>query len=281
MIKGASLTHPNSPTKNCWQFSFATLSKLPSLIRLLLLSIIAAYLCYSTTSKTPMFYDLRFIHLMIIGLILMSADSSPTPLPGSKISKIVQSAKSAPPSDEAWAYMLGLLVETNPDWRTSTNEVVKVSELPSWDTTCFIEFCFQAKFLKAVWRAIDQPDGYLAVDISFMHDRGPLDESLLDKEHATRYSREVAGVEQKQESRLAEVMEKIEWPFPLNMLWDRDWLDHPQTPLTVRYFYNAQLTGDHKYFVYMLTWMSPSDTAVPSQLLFQEVVGLKLPWLKK
>ncbi|KAJ3971288.1 hypothetical protein EV361DRAFT_949812 [Lentinula raphanica] len=103
-----------------------------------------------------MFYDLRFIHLMIIGLILMSADSSPTPLPGSKISKIVQSAKSAPPSDEAWAYMLGQLVETNPDWGTSTNEVVK------------------AKFLKAVARAIDQPDGYLAVDISFMHDRGPL-----------------------------------------------------------------------------------------------------------
>ncbi|KAJ3774015.1 hypothetical protein FB446DRAFT_730461 [Lentinula raphanica] len=210
-----------------------------------------------------MFYDLRFIHLMIIGLILMSADSSPTPLPGSEISKIVQSAKSAPPSDEAWAYMLGRLVKTNPAWGTSTDEAVK------------------ARFLKAVWRAIDQPDGYLAVDISFMHDRGPLDESLLDKEHATRYSREVAGVEQKQESRLAKVMEEIEWPFPLNMFWDRDWLDHPQTPLTVRYFYNAQLTGDHKYFVYMLTWISPGNTAVPSQLLFQEVVGIKLPWLKK
>ncbi|KAJ3752816.1 hypothetical protein EV360DRAFT_88377 [Lentinula raphanica] len=198
-----------------------------------------------------MFYDLRFIHLMIIGLILMSADSSPTPLPGSEISKIVanrkdglssaQSAKSAPPSDEAWAYMLGLLVKANPAWGTSTDEVVK------------------AKFSRELARAIDQP-GYLAVDISFMHDRGPLDESLLDKEHATRYSREVAGVEQKQESRLAKVMEKINWPFPLHMLWDRDWLDHPQTPLTVRYFYNAKLTGDHKTTAVPIVDLLPSST---------------------
>ncbi|KAJ3729368.1 hypothetical protein C8R42DRAFT_651672, partial [Lentinula raphanica] len=241
-----------------------------------------------------MFRNLRFIHLMIIGLFLMGVvNSAPSPQgPGwfqklaggsSQLAgKVGSSSRAAAPlSQEAsssssqpanadsaefhlWAWTVHLYRETQPDWDTLTDKDV-INKITK----------------KLLRTAISQP-GHIRVYIWFM--RQPNEEVLqtLDPDR----SRIQAGVTPEQESQLGAVIEKR--ISLVKTVWGTG--DRAQV-----FLYNRELTGADKYFSYAVFWMydtprvhldripvRPGDDPnhpVGGIMVFREVDGIKLSWV--
>ncbi|KAJ3842429.1 hypothetical protein EV361DRAFT_897817 [Lentinula raphanica] len=238
-----------------------------------------------------MFRDLRFIHLMILGLFLMGVvNSAPSPQgPGwfqkltggsSQAGKVGSSSRAAAPlsqdasssssqpanADSAefhlWAWTVHLYRETRPDWDTLTDKEV-INEITR----------------KLLRTAVSQP-GHILVYIWFM--RQP-NEGVLRTPIPNR-SRRQARVTPEQESQLGAVIEKR--ISLVGTIWGTG--DRAQV-----FLYNRELTGADKYFTYAVYWVydtpqvhldripvHPGDDPnreVRSIMVFREVDGIKLP----
>ncbi|KAJ3715782.1 hypothetical protein C8R42DRAFT_645652 [Lentinula raphanica] len=215
--------------------------------------------------------DLRFIHLMIIALILMGAvNSAPAPQRPNWFSRFKSQSRrpdleaalgpqtiasgssssqlASQPASQKWVYILSQYRKEYPDWETLDD-----AEL-------------QARIMASMATVFNEP-GYLLAELYFMHSPG----ESVEQQPFLDLVRGTADVTDDQQADLGEMVRTWVLSLPVRIPFEK--VENVETR------YNRKLTPEDKYGAFRWIYVYHAPRVRPA-FVIEELGGIKLPWAK-